>query len=185
MRLFIACPIPDSLKKSIEKIESLFKESEADVKWIKPENLHITLKFLGKVDKERLNDVIEKTRNAINGVSSIYANVESLGVFPNWRKPRVVWIGIEQGKEELKRLSNNVDEKLSLVGFEKEKREFAAHLTIGRVRSNKNIKKLIDVLQKKSKETFGEIFIDHIVLMESKLSSQGASYACIEKFSLK
>ncbi len=184
MRLFIACPVPEEIKKKIANLEGGFRGSNADVKWVRPESIHLTLKFLGEVNEDKIPEINNRISKAIEGFSVFHAVVEKIGVFPDWRRIRVVWVGIEDGQKELKELSNRIEDKMASIGFKKEKRGFTAHITIGRVRSGKGIDRLTDMVREKSEVSLGIIQINEVLLMKSMLRPEGASYECVERFNL-
>jgi len=184
MRLFIACPVPEEIKKKIADLENVFRNSNTDVKWVRPESIHLTLKFLGEVSEHKIPEINNKISKAIEGFSVFHVAIEKIGVFPDWRRIRVVWVGIEDGKKELKELSKRVEDKMANIGFKKEKRGFTAHITIGRVRSGRGIDRLTDAIRKKSDASLGDIQIGEVLLMQSMLRPEGATYKCLERFSL-
>jgi len=185
MRTFIAVGISSEVRERIAQIQAEFKKGDADVKWVEPENLHLTLKFLGEVSEEKISGVIEKTRMAAYGISNFRVHLSGFGSFPNLKFPRVVWIGIKEGSEELKNLSERIEENLSQLGFAKEKREFSAHLTIGRVRSPREKGKLVKKIEELERSDVGEFSVDRVLVMESQLSSRGPTYRIIEEVNLK
>jgi len=185
MRTFIAVGISSEVREKIAQIQVELREGDPDVKWVEPKNLHVTLKFLGEVGEEKLSGVIEKTKLAASGVSHFRVHLSDLGSFPNFRSPRVVWVGINEGKAELKDLSERIEENLSHLGFAKEKREFSSHLTIGRVRSPRGRGKLVKRIEDGQRCDVGEFFVDKVLVMESQLSSRGPTYRIIEEINLK
>ncbi len=185
MRAFIAVGISSEVREKIAQIEAEFRKGDMDVKWVEPGNVHITLKFLGEVSEQNLSGVIEKTRLAVAGISNFRVHLSGLGSFPNLKSPRVVWIGVSEGKQELKNLSERVEENLSYLGFAKEKREFSAHLTIGRVRSPKGTRELVKKIEELENSDVGEFSVDKVLVMESQLSSKGPTYRIIEEMDLR
>ncbi len=185
MRTFIAVGISSEVREKIAQIQAEFRKGDPDVKWVEPENLHITLRFLGEVSEDKLSGVIEKIRLATAGISNFRAHIFGLGGFPNLKSPRVVWVGVGEGKEELKNLSERIEENLSYLGFAKEKRGFSAHLTIGRVRSPRKREKLVKKIEELERHDVGEFSVDRVLVMESQLSSKGPTYRIIEEVNLK
>jgi len=185
MRTFIAVAISSEVRGNIAQIQAEFRKGDPDVKWVEPENLHLTLEFLGEVGEEKLSGVIEKTRLALSGIFNFKVHLSGLGSFPNLRSPRVVWVGVKEGKEELKNLSERIEENLSHLGFTEEKREFSAHLTIGRVRSPRKREKLVKKIEELESSDVGEFSVDKVLVMESQLSPKGPTYRIIEEVSLK
>ena len=185
MRTFIAVGISDEVREKIAQIQAELKKGEPDVKWVEPENLHITLKFLGEVSEDKLPGVIEKTRLAASGISPFRVHIIGLGSFPSLTSPRVVWVGVKEGKNELRNLSERVEGNLSDLGFAKEKREFSAHLTIGRVRSGRKKEKLVKKIEEFANYDVGEFSVDKVVIMESQLSSKGPTYKIAKELELE
>jgi len=185
MRTFIAVTISSEVREKIRQIQAEFKKGDPDVKWVEPENLHLTLKFLGEVGEEKLSAVIEKTKLGLSGIFNFKVHLSGLGSFPNLRSPRVVWVSVSQGKDELKKLSERIEENLSHLGFPKEKREFSAHLTIGRVRSPRKREKLVRKIEELENSDVGEFSVDKVLVMESQLSPKGPTYRIIEEVDLK
>jgi len=185
MRTFIAVAISSEVREKLAQIQAEFRKGDPDVKWVEPENLHITLKFLGEVSENKLPDVIEKARLAVSEISNFRMHLSGLGSFPNLKSPRVVWVGTSEGKDELKKLNEKIEENLSNLGFAREKREFSAHLTIGRVRSLRGKGKLVKKIEELGNTDVGEFSVDKVLVMESQLSPKGPTYRIIEKIDLK
>ncbi len=185
MRTFIAVGISSDAREKIAQIQAEFRKGDADVKWVEPENLHVTLKFLGEVSEDKLSGIIEKTRLALSEISNFRVHLSRIGSFPNLKSPRVVWVGTSEGKEGLKKLNEKIEEYLSHLGFPREKREFSAHLTIGRVRSPREKGKLVNKIEELGSTDVGEFSVDKVLLMESQLSSKGPTYRIIEEIHLK
>lgn len=181
MRTFIAVEIGQDSKDKLAKLEDEFKRIAADVKWVKPDNIHITLKFLGEVpagDIEKINKAVE---TATQKFKTFEINLREVGGFPSLKNPRVIWVGVEEGKEELIRLSQSVDRELSSLGFPPEERDFVPHLTIGRVKSSKNIKELAQKIDKHQNANFGQGIVDKVLIMESNLNLKGPTYSVIKE----
>jgi len=183
MRCFIAINLGDSLK---EKIGSLITElylGNWDVKWIPAENLHITLKFLGEISAEPA----EKINAILSDVSGRYCPFEvgfhGVGVFPDRRRPRVIWIDLRYPKE-LINMKKEVDHNLINLGFKSETTKFLPHLTIGRVRSFQGRDSLLSALEELRERDFGKIEVNKIALMKSDLKPSGAQYSVMTEFPL-
>jgi 2'-5' RNA ligase len=175
IRTFIAVDFNNvEVINSILTLQEKITNVEADVKFVEKENLHITLKFLGEVTPS----VIANIQKALSEIKFKPFNVvvKGIGAFPNYRNIRVVWVGIEEGVEELKSLQSRIDEELVVLGFKREK-DFIPHLTIGRVKSGRNRDKLISILNEFRDFTFGRQLIDTIHLKKSILTSRGPIYS--------
>lgn len=185
MRLFVAIPIPDHLKRYAASIRKELEKTGCDVKWVETENYHLTLKFLGDVPDElleQLNDFLERA-----AVSSIPFKIrlKRLGFFPNRRRPRVIWIGVEGELERAQFLGERVDAYLSTFGFDaEEKRSF--HLTLGRIRSESNLDQLLSRALSLNETIESNLFaVKEFHLMESQLSRQGPTYQVKGQFFLE
>lgn len=175
LRCFIAIELPAELKKNIDVYMERLRQTRADVKWVLSENLHLTLKFLGRTPEELLVDINKRLLSITELYNRFYIQIFSAGVFPNIKHPRVVWLGI-QDSEDIIKLQRDIDESMAEFGFEREDREFSPHLTIGRVRSLKNKDVLIKELATLKDVDFGKIEVKRIAVMESKLKPSGAEY---------
>ncbi len=176
MRAFIAIELSPEINDSLSQIQSHLKYSEADVKWIETGNIHLTLKFLGDITEEKCAK-IRSILDAISGSTKPFEiSIKDIGAFPNINYPRVIWVGLDKGTAESKAFAENIVEELLKIGFQKEPRPFAPHLTIGRVRSPKNK----EVLKEKIGNCQLPITKSHsvvsVVLFESKLSPKGPTY---------
>lgn len=175
IRSFIALELSDEARAELARIEEVLKKSDADVKWVKPESIHLTLKFLGYIDEGKIAPISEKIKKIASGASPFDIALGGIGVFPSWRQARVIWIGVEEGSEKIKTLAGQTEEAMAEEGFEKEKRSFKSHLTLGRVRSSKNKEKLEkEALSAEVKPA--KSHISKMVLFKSDLSPKGAVY---------
>lgn len=184
MRTFISVRLSKSVRERIAGVQEELKDDRVNVKWISPENVHITLKFLGEVSMKALPEVCESVRTSTSGVERFSIGVDSLGFFPGNKSPRVIWAGISEGKEELKELGRSIEDNLSELGFKKENREFAAHITIGRVRSQRNIRQILDKLDIMKNVSCGTSQAEAVCIMRSELTSRGPIYSILERVNL-
>jgi len=176
IRSFIAIELPGSLHKELSEAETILRKSNADVKWVNPENIHITLKFLGNVTPEKIKEIEKLLDEFTKGLAPFSIEAKGLGAFPKLAYPRVIWAGIEDQTGKLKEIAENFDGAISKLGFEKENREFSAHLTLGRVRSPKNKEKLKEIIEKTPFLSVVDIKVDKIVLFKSTLTQSGSIY---------
>ncbi len=183
MRTFIAVELTEELRVKIEELQNPLKKINANVAWVKPGNVHATLKFLGEVPEDKIEKVFEGTKNALEGIKSFKLSLKNLGYFPNIKRPRVVWIGVEKGKEELSLMAVKIEEEMEKIGFPKENREFSPHLTIGRVKSPKNIERLTELIKDTSFQS-QEIEVKEVAVMRSELHPSGAIYTPLKKAAL-
>jgi len=184
IRTFIAINLPDSVRERIAEFQAKLKQDRADVKWVRPESIHITLKFLGDVEEEKMDGVAQAVQRSVEGMSAFTVSVEGTGTFPNDRRPRVLWVGVEEGAEKLADLAMNLDRELSGLGFEGEKRKYSAHLTIGRVRSLNRMDGTVESMRALGFE--GEAFeVRDVVVMKSDLQPTGAVYTALRRINLQ
>jgi 2'-5' RNA ligase len=183
MRTFIAIELPDEIKKQIEQVQAPLKKTNAYVSWVKPGNIHVTLKFLGEVPEEKLDQVFSSTEKAVEGTKRLTMSLKGMGAFPNLKRPRVIWVGAGSGEEEFSRLAKEIEREMEKIGFPREKRGFSAHFTIGRVKSPKNIEKLMQLVQASDFQT-EEIEVNEVVVMKSQLHPAGAIYTPLKKIPL-
>ncbi|MCL6640552.1 MAG: RNA 2',3'-cyclic phosphodiesterase [Candidatus Rokubacteria bacterium] len=146
------------------------------VAWVAPENLHVTLKFLGSVEEERLTAVGEALASVASAARGFELAVAGLGAFPTPTRPRVVWAGIAGGAEPLASLAAAVEVALEPLGFPREKRPFVGHVTLGRVREPRRAPGLARALTAAADRAFGRTAADRLTLMRSDLSPRGARY---------
>lgn len=184
IRTFVAVPISDSVKGEIADFLNRIKRSNADVRWVKPESVHITLKFLGDVDPERIESIRRCAQEAVQSVRRFSVRLAGTGAFPNDKRPRVLWIGITEGSAELKQAASRIDEALCSFGFEKEKRPFSPHLTVGRVRSPKSIENAIAEM-KMDEFDAGSFEADSVLIMQSDLHPDGAVHTPLATIKLQ
>lgn len=179
MRLFVAIPLDDELRDAVATVQRsivrTWPGADRAVKWVEPENFHFTLKFLGEVAEEDLPAVERAVRAAAVGGPFEIA-VERVGVFPNLQNPRVLWIGVQEGADRLRVLAQRVEDALVPVGFAREGRPFAPHLTIGRVREGRDVRGLGPALAAVRDAKIGRQRVGLVVVMESRLGPRGPSY---------
>lgn len=184
IRAFIAIEIDKPNRQKILDLILRLKRSDADIKWLDENQIHLTVKFLGNIDKNK----IQETRGIIKPVTDNFSvftiRFSKIGAFPNMRQPRVIWIGFDKGAESLKLLNNKIETGLEKIGFKKEGREYKAHLTLGRVKSLKNIAKLMPLINEINFQAHDEIEIKRLVLFQSTLTSKAAIYAPLAEFPL-
>ncbi len=186
MRTFIAIELPQEIKDFLSHLQQELKSCGADVKWVQPENIHLTLKFLGDVGDEELNKIIEIIEEVAKEKSKFQIRVSSLGAFPKIDSPRVIWIGVDEGDKETKEIAELLEEKIAKLGIPKEDRPFSSHITIGRTKSNLNLHKLAQELKNKSELGGGKIGFEavKITLFKSTLTPKGPVYEALKETTL-
>jgi len=183
MRLFVAIHLPQEVRGRLASVQDRLRRAQADVSWVKPANLHITLKFLGETEptrRQRIDSVLAEAGRRAAPFSLAVAGVGAFG----GRIPRVVWVGVREGAAPLEALAAAVENGLARLGFPKEKRGFTAHFTLGRVRSPQNAESLLAAIRDEPPELFGTVSVERFVLMQSELNPSGSIYTELEGFSL-
>jgi 2'-5' RNA ligase len=176
-RTFIAIEIGLEVKSRAAALISRLRESGAKVSWTRPENLHLTLKFLGDTPDTRIPEVCRAVAKVASRAQPITIGFRQAGAFPKLERPRTLWIGVEEGMTELLALQENLEDELAELGFPRERRRFSPHLTIGRVRSSgPSALALGELLRREQGFVAGETVADEIEVMASFLSPQGPTY---------
>lgn len=182
IRAFIAIELAQEIKDYLRQLESDFKKTAADVKWVEPQNIHLTLKFLGEQDSKRIKAIKEILDKLANEKSRYNIELSHLGGFPKLETLRVIWIGLSAGDRETKELAAGLEERTCRLGIPKEKREFSSHITIGRVRSPLNREKLVAAIKNCAiPEGKLKFQVEDIALFKSTLTPQGPIYEAIHR----
>lgn len=183
MRSFIAIELPESVKTAISALQNELKKCGADVRWVRPEGIHLTLKFLGDVKEKDVDGIVKSIEGTCKKYNSFNVEIKGTGVFPNMKSPRVLWIGVS-GNEVLLKLQKDIEEGMASLGFEKENRQFSPHLTFGRFKSLYGKEALMGKIEMYRDRNFGSIEASSISLMRSDLNPAGARYTRISEFKL-
>lgn len=185
LRAFIAVPVSDEVRTIVASVEENLRGLGADVKWVDPRNVHLTLKFLGAVEAGRIGAVGSALKSALAGADAPGITVCGAGTFPPGKKSvRVVWLGITEGQAALVEIARRVDDACAALGFAREERPFSPHLTIGRVRRESG--RLADLARGVGALEFNplKVDIDRVNLMRSELSPKGPTYTVLDSFAL-
>ncbi|MBN1154852.1 RNA 2',3'-cyclic phosphodiesterase [candidate division KSB1 bacterium] len=185
IRTFIAIEIPSSIKKSIAQLQQTLKTNEANVSWVKADNIHITLKFLGDVEENRIERIAAVLEDAVREISRFTITIGGVGGFPNVNRPRVLWVSGFGHDQIVEDIVKRIENALHSIGFEAEKKKFTIHLTIGRVRDQKNIERITENLLQQKDFKGGTFDVAEIVLMKSELNPAGSIYTPLQIIKLK
>ena len=185
MRLFVALQIPDSIRNDYAKLMEELRRLDAKAakkkpKWVRPENLHVTLKFIGHTDPAKL-DAIRTALAKVSSQQEIRLHFRNIGFFPNANRPRVIWGGM-QAPEYLAALAHAVDQQIASFGFPAEERDFAPHLTLARLDPPGIDRELRAAIEKHAARDFGVLHTSEFHLIESKLKPSGAEYTTLQSF---
>ena len=183
IRTFIAFDTPRSIREKMLNLQSELKSTHASVRWESMDKFHVTIKFLGGVDEAILPNVISTIERSLQLYRSFDVTYESLGAFPNTKRPRVVWIGCKNTDGTVQRIKDVLDQSLRPFGFEIEDRVFHPHVTLGRVKSPERISDLTRMLENRTFEP-EPATIGGILLMKSVLKPAGAEYSVLRDIRL-
>lgn len=182
IRSFLAIEIPEMLHPPMEELQKKLKVTRADVKWVAPQNMHFTLKFFGEISSEKIAQASQIIEPIVAHCQPFSISISGLGCFPSPYRPRVIWLGINTGNREMALLQKKIEEKLLAVGFPAEERAFTPHLTMGRIRSGRNLSDLQPLLAANQNWQVGTFEVREIVLFKSDLKPTGAIYTHLRTF---
>lgn len=185
MRLFFAVKLSDDIQARLYKEQTGLRATGADVKWVEPHNIHVTLKFLGEVDEKSVPDLEAAAGRVAQSAQPFNISISGIGCFPTPRSPRVIWAGITQGAQQMAALAGQIEEALEPLGFQRENRPFKAHATLGRVRSPRGKEALADGLTRAAQVHGGDMLVDHFSLVRSDLRPSGPVYTVLKDFALR
>jgi len=184
LRCFIAIDIDKRIKELIVNIQQELSAARCPVKWIKPECIHITLKFLGEVDDQQTTQIQQLLKTLADNFVETTIKTSHLGAFPDPKHPQIIWLGIEEN-DTLFRLQQAIEDELFKMKFKKETRRFSPHITLGRVKSPKNMKQLSSSIVAMTDAPVLTQAIDHVKLYKSTLTPHGPIYESLFKTSLR
>ncbi|NLS45580.1 MAG: RNA 2',3'-cyclic phosphodiesterase [Firmicutes bacterium] len=179
VRCFIAIFLCPSLYKEVTMVQKKLANSGTDIKWVEPSNLHFTLQFLGDVENVRIPNIIHTLKKCLTGFSRFNLKLNGTGAFPNFRNPRVLWIGVSDGSKQLLNLTHMVREAMKIEGFIHDGKNFSPHLTIGRIRSARNLRPLREKLDLGFDIT-GTMEVEEVRFTASELTAKGPIYNTID-----
>lgn len=180
IRSFLAFELPAGIKKTVARISGEVQHSGLDARWVKPENIHLTVVFMGTIKTENIGSLGEEVQKVCSGYGSFDIALKGMGCFPSRQRPRVLWIGLDGNLGRMSQFRDDLQRSLKAFGIKEERRRFKPHLTLGRFRSTRKtgseleeILKAYEVLQSPF-ESLSELF-----LFKSELKPGGAVYAGI------
>lgn len=186
LRTFIAIDAGQQIRDRLVALQETLTRPEYEVKWVEPDNLHVTLLFLGEVDMRTIPAVCKVVAAACADLDTFPLSVETVGCFPNARRPRVVWAGVTEGHQELCALHDRLEEPLLDLGcYRREGRQYTPHITLGRVKSDDPTEKLAAALTKQANWRGGSVAIREVHVMSSELTRGGPTYTILGRGKLK
>jgi len=183
MRTFVAIEIDDWLRGRLVAAQEELKRAGAQVRWVAPENIHLTVKFLGDTPDALLSEVSDRIKGCLAGIEPFAMRVEGVGAFPEPARARVVVVRIE-APEALYTINGRLEEAAEALGLGREERRYTPHLTLGRVKGPKGRERLAGLIAEMAERPFGEVEAAEVVFMMSELSPGGARYTPLARFAL-
>ncbi len=185
MRTFLAVDLEEDVMDRINLLIQRYKSIDRNIKWVRPENIHITLFFFGEVDEYVLNRLEVLIKKSLESIYTFRVNVKGISAFPSLKKPRVIWIGVENKSHELITIFNAIQKviKEENLDVNRETRDYTPHITLGRVKGYPN-PKLIGEMKRDGEEIFGSFQVKDIVLYKSTLTRGGPLYEKLSVFTI-
>jgi len=189
LRTFIAIPLSSLVVAKLAEVQRALRRTcpEQAVSWVKPENIHLTLFFLGDILPERQAPVEAALNVVARNVRPFTFSVQDVGAFPNLNRPRVIWVGLEEPGGQLALLHRAVNEAMANAGFKLEDRRFSPHLTLGRIRrraSREDAQAVGDALRQTEAGYLGDVNVEELIFFRSVLKSSGAEYTPLARFAI-
>lgn len=183
VRAFLAFDIPPKVKQTLGKLIDDFSKKETGVKWTNPENMHVTMKFFGDIEESLLlGDISGSIKSVTNKTKESVLGCSGVGVFPNWKYPKIIWAGFSGDVEPVLQLQTNLETALKDYDIKKDERAFRLHLTIGRAKDIKSTGTLMNIVNNLGPIDFGKVTIDHLTLYKSLLTKDGPVYTSLKRF---
>jgi 2'-5' RNA ligase len=180
MRAFIAIDLPEMIRTELQRRQSAFRAASPDARWTRPEGIHLTLKFLGEISDEQVGKVTEALKE-LGPFENFGVEVKGLGFFPDARRPRVFWAGVE-APPPLGELAGRVEDCMERLGFGREGRAYRPHLTLARFKNPRPQPALAELAGRENETSLGRFEVSEFFLFESKLSPRGAEYRKVARF---
>ena len=184
IRSFLAIELPEPILRKIGEVQGDLKATHAEVRWTNPEKIHLTLKFFGNIEESRIDPIFKSIEEPIRNTLPFSLKVRGVGAFPNLKNPRVIWIGLVEGREVLASLQKQIEAQLEKIGFRPENRPFHPHLTLGRMKSSREKEGLVGRMERHKEEEFGDFEVERVVLFKSDLRPSGPIYTPLRELRL-
>lgn len=184
-RTFIAIGLPKAIRDNLVALQETLGHTEPDVKWVEPENLHLTLCFLGEVDDREIPNVCQLVAEVTAQRGPFTVAVEAAGCFPNARRPRILWAGIGAGADSVGELHDALEDAFEGLGYRREERRYTPHITLGRVRSDRPTQALAAALAARTRWKGGESTVQELLVMGSELTPDGPRYTVLSRCPLR
>jgi 2'-5' RNA ligase len=185
VRAFIAISLPESVLQAMVNAQEDLKRSGLKIRWVRKEGIHLTVKFLGDIDRRDVDRIHGAMQQATQAFSPLVLRGEGVGVFPDLKRARVVWVGVSGDIKDLRDLQGELEDKLNGLGFPREKRSFKGHLTLGRIKGRLDGAKLGEALRALGDFQTEPFAVQSLVLFQSDLRPDGAVYTRLAEATLE
>jgi 2'-5' RNA ligase len=186
IRSFLAFELPLEIKRTVKQVSEDVRRSKLNVKLLNVDNIHLTVVFMGNIKTEDIPAIEREIKRGCAGFDPFDISLKGLGLFPNARRPRVLWLGIECETERMSSLKTDLQERLRIYGVKEEKREFRPHLTLGRFRKSNRSSSPLEGIITRYKGLESPVFtLKELVMFKSKLTPKGAEYTKLASWPLK
>ena len=185
LRAFIAITLPTTLQHTIAEVQEVFRPLQLPWRWVTPEQIHLTLRFLGNVPAEQVTNIAQAMECAAQGQTAFILRAQALGCFPHASRPRVLWVGLADPRQALAHLNERLTASLISLGFPPEDRPFHPHLTLARAQDSIRSNQLLPVLQAYQNRCFGEFSVTQLHLFQSELQRGGALHTILRSVMLQ
>ncbi len=179
IRSFLSIELPKLILSKIEGVQGDLRSTHADVRWVSPEKIHLTLKFFGNIEVSRIDVIFKSIEEPVRNTLPFSVRVKGAGAFPSLKNPRVIWMGLADGIEMLISLQKEIEARLEKIGFEPEDRPFQPHLTLGRMKSSRGKEDLVRKMENHTEEEFGAFQVERVALFKSDLRPSGPIYTLL------
>lgn len=185
IRAFLALEPPEDILQAVGRLQDKLKrEISGRISWTKPQGQHLTLKFFGDISTDDVKNICTVVQKRVAAAAPLNLKIEKLGVFPDARRPRVLWCGITGDEEKLLVIQKQLDKDFAGIGFPGEERPFRAHLTLARIKDVHGLTGVSEALTKHSGFTAGDFIGKELILFQSRMTPQGALYTRLAEFEL-
>lgn len=182
LRLFLAIDVPNSIREKVCEAQNFYKTLNLDAAWVKPANMHLTVKFLGDTPSDLIPAIKDRMAQIAKFSPPFYLTLGDVGVFPNVSRPRVLWVGFEDREGQLDSLKIRVEKEMTSLGFPPDMQKPVAHLTLGRIKSGKNKDSLKKALLSAGRIDTDPFEVSSVRLIKSELTPKGSIYTVQEEF---
>jgi len=184
MRLFVAITLDKAIQKKLVAVQSELQKTQPDMKLVEPDNIHLTLRFLGEVEEEKLSQLVQAI-SVVESYPAFELDLRGIGAFPVERHPKVVWVRGVDGSNTLDQMYGALEKELLDIDFQPDDHKFSAHITLGRNKTPKYNKEFRNLMNEYAIEDFGKQAVKKVSLLQSALTPEGPIYTNIRDFSLK